>query len=337
MPDNVSHGRKRRRDELCHSVLLAQGLDHTDARVRKAMMSGKAESVAKLINSQSRAHRRDVCTLLDMLPSEPLSWQSDSGGKSFQVGSFVHKDVCGVRSMTRQFPETSKALCAYVKALFPGLEFGAAIAALSDFEQGALWMEDPAGEEFQEVGGRRVAGVCIPVLAEGFRFDGKRLHATMPWNGRRDVIVAYMPRGRQDLKPEHAAFLKSLGFVLDSSERGKGSTLQGFTKAVIGVYRMPEQFVAEAASLGHPSQLSTLLLAEILTAVRKIHRVGEATVAKERAATLRRWMSMAVELEPTEKSLKSSLPAFRKAVLQPKGLLSSVRCSKKWGMKTLSW
>ena len=124
MPDNVSHGRKRRRDELCHSVLLAQGLDHTDARVRKAMMSGKAESVAKLINSQSRAHRRDVCTLLDMLPSEPLSWQSDSGGKSFQVGSFVHEDVCGVRSMTRQFPETPKALCAYVKALFPGLEFG---------------------------------------------------------------------------------------------------------------------------------------------------------------------------------------------------------------------
>ena len=199
------------------------------------MMSGKAESVAKLINSQSRAHRRDVRTLLDMLPSEPLSWQSDSGGKSFQVGSFVHKDVCGVRPMTRQFPETSKALHAYVKALFPGLEF-------------------------------------------------------------------------------------SLGFVLDSSERGKGSKLQKLTKAVIGVYRTPEQFVAEAAGLGHPSQLSTLLPAEILTAVRKIHRVGEATVAMERTATLRRWMSMAVELEPTEKSLKSSLPAFRKAVLQPKRL-----------------
>ena len=98
IPDNVSHGRKRRRDELCHSVLLAQGLDHTDARVRKAMMSGKAESVAKLLNSQSRVHRRDVCTLLDMLPSEPLSWQSDSVGKSFQVGSFVHTKMfagCG--------------------------------------------------------------------------------------------------------------------------------------------------------------------------------------------------------------------------------------------------
>ena len=108
--------------------------------------------------------------------------------------------------------------------------------------------------------------------------------------------------------------------MLDSSERWRGSKLQGFTKAVIGVYRTPEQFVAEAASLGHPSQLSTLLPAEILTAVRKIHRVGEATVAKERTATLRRWMSMAVELEPTEKSLKSSLPAFRKAVLQPKRL-----------------
>ena len=48
-----------------------------------------------------------------------------------------------------------------------------AIAALSDFEQGALWMEDPAGEEFQEVGGRRVPG---QVFAFPFR---QRVSASM--------------------------------------------------------------------------------------------------------------------------------------------------------------
>ena len=303
------------------------GLDPADPSVRDAMKSGSAEQVAALMNKGQSISRRDLCVLLDLLPSEPLRWEGNSGAKSFQVGRFVHGPMTGVRSMTRQFPETTKAVCQYVRSLFPGFEFGTvglfrdlsalphrdsnnelgtenALAALSSFEDGSLWMEDPDGAVEHEVRGRKVKGVCIPVTAAGFRFDGKRLHATMPWVGRRDVIVAYMSRGARALEAEHASFLTKLGFLLDRKKQPQPSGATGATKAVIGVYRTPEQFVADAVKVGHPTQVSSLLPAEIREAVRKIHRVGEANVAKERTATLRRWVGMAAELEAAEEEFK---------------------------------
>ncbi|CAE7296178.1 car, partial [Symbiodinium sp. CCMP2592] len=320
------------------------GLDWEAPQVREAMRSGCAETVAKLINRCHKVHRKDLCILLDLLPSESLRWGADSGARSFQAGCFVHGPMHGVRSVTKQFPECVRAMCTYVRGLFPGLEFGTvgffrdlaaiphrdanneastdnAIAALSDFEQGDLWMEDPSGDVEREFRGRAVKGTCIPVTCEGFRFDGRRLHATMPWRGRRDVIVAYMPRGPQDLSTGHRKFLEGLGFILDRSKAlSSKKNVAGFTKAVIGVYRTPEQFVAEAANIGHPSQLSSLLPPEISSAVRKIHREGEANVAKERTATLRKWVGLAGQLEHAEKDLKAELPQFRKDVLSTKRL-----------------
>ncbi|CAE7241857.1 unnamed protein product [Symbiodinium sp. CCMP2592] len=219
--------------------------------VREAMMSGSAE----------RVHRKDLSLLLDLLPSEPLRWEGDAGAKSFQGGSFVHGPMCGVRSTTKQFPETVKAMCSYVKGLFPGLEFGTvgmfrdvsaqphrdsnnevstdnAIAALSDFSDGSVWMEDPAGDVELEIKG--------------------------------SMAVAFIAQG--------------LGQV------------------------------------GHPTQLSALMPSEISCAVRRIHKEGEANVAKERTATLRRWVSRAADLEPAERALKADLPQFRKDVLSPKRL-----------------
>ena len=317
----------------------AVGLDPADPRVRDAMKSGSAEQVAALMNQGQCICRRDLCVLLDLLPSEPLRWEGNSGAKSFQVGSFVHGPMTGVRSMTRQFPETTKAVCQYVRSLFPGFEFGTvglfrdlsalphrdsnneigtenALAALSSFEEGSLWMEDPDGVVELEC-----KGVCVPVTAAGFRFDGKRLHATMPWVGRRDVVVAYMSRGARALDAEHAAFLMKLGFLLDRKKQPQPPGATGVTKAVIGVYRTPEQFVSDAVKVGHPTQLSSLLPAEIREAVRKIHRVGEANVAKERTATLRRWVGMAADHEAAEEEFKRSLPKFRKDVLESKRLL----------------
>ncbi|CAE7664604.1 car [Symbiodinium sp. CCMP2592] len=319
------------------------GLNPDDTEVREAMMSGSAERVASLVNKLPKVHRKDLSLLLDLLPSEPLRWEGDAGAKSFQGGSFVHGPMCGVRSTTKQFPETVKAMCSYVKGLFPGLEFGTvgmfrdvsaqphrdsnnevstdnAIAALSDFSDGSVWMEDPAGDVELEIKGRAVRGVCIPVTHEGFRFDGRRLHCTRPWTGRRDVIVAYMPRGPKKLKAEHASFLTSLGFVLDRATSGSQVSPGDVTKAVIGVYRTPSQFVEQAIKVGHPTQLSALMPSEISCAVRRIHKEGEANVAKERTATLRRWVSRAADLEPAERALKADLPQFRKDVLSPKRL-----------------
>ncbi|CAE7812845.1 unnamed protein product [Symbiodinium sp. CCMP2592] len=282
-------------------------------------------------------------TSLPRIGAPAPKWEGDSGAKSFQAGSFVHGPLNGVRSVTKQYPESVKAMCSNVRGLFPGLVFGTvglfrdlaalphrdannesftdnALAALSDFERGSLWMEDPDGDVEHEFRGRSIRGVCLPVTPEGFRFDGRRLHDTMPWNGRRDVIVAYMPRGPENLKSEHVKLLEGLGFVLDRSKAATSESCDGLTKAVIGVYRTPEQFVEQAALIGHPTQLSSLLPHEIRAAVQKIHRQGEANVALERTETLRRWIALASELEPVEKALKADLPEFRKEVLSTKRL-----------------
>ena len=92
-------------------------------------------------------------------------------------------------------------------------------------------------------------------------------------------------------------------------------------KVVIGVYRTPEQFVAEAMNVGHPSLLSSLLPPEVLEAVQAIHRRGKGAVARDRTAVLRMWLQWVVELAPEEEKLKSSMPKFRREVLQSKRLL----------------
>ena len=176
----------------------------------------------------------DLSLLLDLLPSENLRWSGSSQptSKSFQAGSFVHGGVRGVRACSRKFPESTKAICTYVRQLFPGLMFGLfrdicalphrdsnneastdnAIAALSSFKEGGLWMEDPNGDLAMDFKGKSVMGVRVPVDKMGFRFDGRRLHATMPWSGRRDVVVAYTARGPELLSPGDQEDLKQLGF-----------------------------------------------------------------------------------------------------------------------------
>ena len=92
-------------------------------------------------------------------------------------------------------------------------------------------------------------------------------------------------------------------------------------KVVIGVYRTPEQFVADAMAAGHPSLLSSLLPQELLEAVQAIHRKGEGEVAQARTAVLRMWLQWVSELGLAEKELKAGMPSFRCEVLQSKRLL----------------
>ena len=318
-----------------------------DAEAKRAMQSGDPEVVAALVNKQAKVEPEHLSLLLDLLPSENLRWTGDSRrtAKSFQAGSFVHGGVRGVRSSTRKFPEATKASCAYVRQLFPAFTFGTvglfrdvcamphrdsnneaatdnALAALSTFKGGGLWMEDPDGDVAMDFKGKKVMGVGIPVDTRGFRFDGRRLHATMPWSGRRDVVVAYMARGPDLLEPSDQSYLRGMGFPLSTEDAVVNhSSRKDMVKVVIGVYRTPEQFVAEAMRVGHPSLLSSLLPPELLEAVRAIHRRGEGAVARDRTAVLRMWLQWVSELAPEEEQLKASMPPFRRDVLQSKRLL----------------
>ena len=73
--------------------------------------------------------------------------------------------------------------------------------------------------------------------------------------------------------------------------------------------------------IGHPALLESLMPVELLAVVQRHHRVGEGCLARERTATLRKWLSWAQELGDQEEALKANLPSFRKEVLSSKRLL----------------
>ena len=95
--------------------------------------------------------------------------------------------------------------------------------------------EDPNGDHELEVGPAKVKGTVMQVDRRGFRFDGSRLHATMPWKGRRDVVVAYLAKDVGKLSEVDKAFLIDLGFPLDPATcvgptpRIRSKPLLGFT------------------------------------------------------------------------------------------------------------
>ena len=176
---------------------VGAGLDPADQEVRMAMQSGDPETVAALVNKQAKVAATDLSLLLDLLPSENLRWSEDSqpAAKSFQVGSFVHGGMRGVRSSALKFRETAKAMCAYVKQIFPAFTFGTvglfrdvcaiphrdsnneastdnAIAALSSFEEGGLWVEDPEGDTAMDFKGKKVLRVKIPLDRRGLGLMG---------------------------------------------------------------------------------------------------------------------------------------------------------------------
>ena len=89
----------------------ASELRPASPEAKVAMQSGDPEAVATLVNKQSKVSPEDLSLLLDLLPSENLTWTGNSRqtSKSFQAGSFVHGGIRGVRASTRKFPEATNS------------------------------------------------------------------------------------------------------------------------------------------------------------------------------------------------------------------------------------
>lgn len=66
---------------------------------------------------------------------------------------------------------------------------------------------------------------------------------------------------------------------------------------VFGVPWQPKEFVREAWKVGHPSHLETFLADDLQTAIQKNINEKAETLAKERTATIRKWISWSVQLQ----------------------------------------
>ena len=91
-------------------------------------------------------------------------------------------------------------------------------------------------------------------------------------------------------------------------------------KAVFGPPGQPEEFVERAACSLHPKHLVSGLPTEVTETIRKVCSTPAADLAKDRTATMRKWLSKVVELGEEERLLKESLAPHVSALMAAKRL-----------------
>ncbi|CAE7362158.1 FCPC, partial [Symbiodinium sp. CCMP2456] len=136
-------------------------------------------------------------------------------------------------------PRAPEAITSYVRAKMPGHRFNTVsiycntgtdphkdnrnapipngIAALSDFRGGEVWIESDSGESIQVIGGKQMHGTIVPITAEPVFIEAhSHIHFTMPWRGRRIVLIAFSVSGIEELNPQDYDSLINHGFSVEA-------------------------------------------------------------------------------------------------------------------------
>ena len=300
-----------------------------------------------------------VQRLFDLLPdsdmqSIPVSdgnW-ADGNSKCFITGAYVFNGTPGIRNTVFEFPCVTAALTSYVTQLDPCHAFTSValfrnlravphadvhneagsvslISPVNAFAGGDLWVARPGGSCSLLVNGKELEGTILPVSRATQRFDPRAVHATLPWEGQRDVLVAFTPDKRNSLSEDDLNYLCVLGFRAfqagspQHTSQGTAPTpahshAQG--KVTFGVYHDPQEFVAAACKVQHPSNLEILVPDMLREAVKRNVSTPADVLARGRTETIRKWIAWGNELQLEEENLKASLSPLRAKVLKGKRL-----------------
>ena len=227
---------------LPEAVSSSEAVGSVEAGVKGAPPRfAKAEDFAEAISAAKTPTRAEVATLFGLLPHEtpPRSTMySRRTPSSFTTGLFKKGGgLIGLRTACRRFPASTEALTSFVRRHMPGHPFTTVslylntgtephkdsrnahipngIIALSDFAGGEVWTECEGGDSFQVIDGKRIAGRLVPITAEPAYIHAYRdLHFTMPWTGRRLVIIAFSVADHEQAPQDVLSTLRGQGFVL---------------------------------------------------------------------------------------------------------------------------
>ena len=109
--------------------------------------------------------------------------------------------------------------------------------------------------------------------------------------------------------------------LLSTPFGGESASANSSKMVTYGVHRSPEEFVAEALALGHPTRVQSTFPDEVKEVVSKMLDKAPGDLARERTEEVRRWISKASELDKAEGELKASMSDRRRGVLASKKLL----------------
>ena len=89
----------------------------------------------------------------------------------------------------------------------------------------------------------------------------------------------------------------------------------------IGIHRNPEEFVRDAAVVGHPTRIHSMFPDEITGVVHKYISLGPSNIALHRTEEIKRWISLSEDLRQAEAEFRSNMSPRRQKILEGKKLV----------------
>ena len=201
--------------------------------------SHEAETLAaRLLAKGTAVCAGDLVGLYDKLPKEVSPRDPDGRiPSSFSTGAYNKGGLTGLRKAVPDFPTVTRCLVKFVEKAWPqhvystlgiydnvctslhrdsrNASFDNLIIPLTEFGGGHLWIQDDSGTVPQVHNSSEVMGTPVPIPREGLRFNAREvMHCTMPWTGRRLILVAFTVSKTDDLKLHEMELLHDLGFPL---------------------------------------------------------------------------------------------------------------------------
>ena len=201
---------------------------------------GEPSNLSMLVDSlqHKELDRSDILSLFDALPKSPSPRQSDGRGQSFAAGSYVHGGVVGLHATTKDYAGAVELICRFLQRHLSGVPFTSfifldqcqsslhidannepdswnLIVPLTDFEGGQVWFQSSDGHiacpEDANLKGELLS------FQEGPRWLSatKAKHCTLPWVGRRCVLISYCTRFSERLSASDVCTLVDRGFTLE--------------------------------------------------------------------------------------------------------------------------
>ena len=187
--------------------------------------SGLPESFAEQLLELPSCRRADIEKLFDMLPKElpPRQEEGQPGGTSFSTGCYSKGGITGLRHNTSAYPLSTKLLARFAAQTFPSISFTTlfdgvrtpmhrdsrngphpnGVCPVSHFTGGQIWVEEEGGASEMDTPKGKLKGMAQSCF-----------RCTLPWEGRRLVLVAYVVAGLERLSSEHKSVVSGLGFKL---------------------------------------------------------------------------------------------------------------------------
>ncbi|CAE7939385.1 unnamed protein product [Symbiodinium necroappetens] len=195
-----------------------------------------AEAIAQeLVAKKAPLLREEILQLAFYLPNQGQHKAAGERGSAFFAGAYRHGGITRLRSSYRSWPWSIQAVTRYIQQKVPGNVFTSfailydqeakphrdsgneatpnVVIKLSDFHGGGLWIEDPLGQDPQDIDGRTIQGTNTEFEQDTIVFNAKEaLHMMLPWEGTRVVLAVYSVQDVDRIPADEFEQLLQLGF-----------------------------------------------------------------------------------------------------------------------------